>query len=171
MEDLAAEGSGSQPGDGGALGMQCGGGGGGRQGALETTAQAAYKPAAQEKVDHSTRRQDIILKYGKYGTSQVARGEDGGCFATTAQCSFPSRPAAANPEPGSAAAALPPKGDPPAPSLSKIQQCLWSGSKFVDSQVPRTLGECQAAAAREAKLKQEAAKSAYTTVEKVSGNV
>lgn len=130
--------------------------------ATKTTSKEAFCDAGKTGTDllAISQRGDVLLKYGKYGTTHNpyfgSGNKEGGFFATTFQLLFGAE-ASSQPLPGSCHRPLP----------RTVQQCLWTGSKSVDSKVPRTIGVQQAAEAREERLRKEAARSMYLTVEKV----
>ena len=121
------------------------------EGATESgTAFAAAAGEPWAALLAASRREDILMTC-KYSATRALGGSEPGCFATTSQLAF--RSDGVDEREG----AMP----------QKIQDCLWSGSKFVDSKVPRSVPASSLAMARRQQLAADQARGAYTTVEKV----
>lgn len=124
-----------------------------------TTNREAFR--ATGKTGHAlmevSTREDVRLKYGKYGKSYPLGDDSGGCFfATTCQLTL-----------------VPPtggRGDQEVGEntiVRKVQECLWSGNKLIDCNVPKSIKLRGLAEARQRKLADAVAKDTYLTIEKV----
>ncbi|PRW60959.1 flagellar associated [Chlorella sorokiniana] len=126
--------------------------------AASTTSREAFTADGKtgEALAASARRDDIFLKYCKYGRSQVMGEDRAGFWASTTQLAY-----------GGAVTAPSSAGghEGGAPSPSRVQDCLWGGDKAHNRRVPVAVHAYSASSERARQLAAEAAASPYRTVE------
>ncbi|KAL4424245.1 hypothetical protein ABPG75_001546 [Micractinium tetrahymenae] len=130
--------------------------------AATTTTQATFTAQGKSGAElaAAARREDIALKYVKYGKSSVLPDDKTGFWASTTQLAYDGTghaPAAAAPAAG---------GDRPASCPTKVQDCLWGASKFENRKVPVSAQAYSLSTQRRQQLEAEQAASPYRTVEK-----
>ena len=117
-------------------------------------------------------RDDIRLKYGKYGKTESLGDGSGGCFATMSQLAYTS--------PVEITAVLDSRrssqklcgADMQSIQIGgakplKTSDCIWTGSNSGDRKVPKTVLANRLAEERRQKLAEEASTDKFTTAEKV----
>lgn len=135
-----------------------------RGGAFDGTSTAKATFTAQGKsgpeLAAAARREDIALKYVKYGKSTVLPDDKTGFWASTTQLAYEGA--------GRAQAASAPAADceRPASCPTRVQDCLWGASKFENRKVPVSAHAYSLSAQRRRQLEAEQAASPYSTVEK-----
>jgi hypothetical protein len=130
-----------------------------------TTSSVAFSPEGKTgaQLVKSSSREDIKLKYGKYGRTEPLGDGSGGCFATLTQLAYTQPPL---PE----ALASTSGGPTKAQEDRKINEFIWSGSNSGDSRVPRSVEAKKMARERRQKLAAEAQRNPYITTEKVTND-
>lgn len=101
-------------------------------------------------------RDDIRLKYGKYGKTESLGNGFGGCFATMSQLAYTSPVSTHNQE-----------GAPEAHQPLKTSDFIWTGSNIGDSKVPRTVLANRLAEERRQRLEEESSRNLFASTEKV----
>jgi hypothetical protein len=124
-----------------------------------TTSSAAFSQVEAKtgaQLLKTSSREDIKLKYGKYGKTEPLGDGSGGCFATLTQLAYgPLSDASASSDHSGAH------------EERKINEFIWSGSNLGDSRVPRSVEAHKMAGERRQKLAVEAQRNPYLTTEKV----
>lgn len=125
-----------------------------------TTSSEAFSPSGKTGAQllKASSREDIKLKYGKYGKVEPLGDGSGGCFATLAQLAY-SQPPEASASSGDGTRAREDR---------KINELVWSGSNVEDRKVPRNVIAQKLAGERRQKLAAEANRNPYLTTEKVN---
>lgn len=126
-----------------------------------TTSAAAFSPEGKTgpQLLETASREDIRLKFGKYGKTEPFGDGSGGYFATLAQLAY-AQPSPFEPSVSSGRS----RG---AAEDRKINEFIWSGSNIGDSDVPRNVEKQRLAVERRQKLAAEAERNPYLTMEKV----
>jgi hypothetical protein len=125
-----------------------------------TTSSEAFSPSGKTGAQllKASSREDIKLKYGKYGKVEPLGDGSGGCFATLTQLAY-SQPPMASASSGDGTRACEDR---------KINEFIWSGSNVGDSKVPKSVKAQKMAGERRQKLATEAKRNPYLTTEKAS---
>lgn len=125
-----------------------------------TTSSTAFSASGKTGAQllEASSREDIKLKYGKYGKVEPLGDGSGGCFATLTQLAYSQPPeASVSSNDGTGAR-----------ENRKINELIWSGSNVGDSRIPRSVEAQKMAGERRQKLAAEAKRSPYLTTEKVN---